>query len=135
MMVVDAIMVGRFSTQELAYQAIGLAPLMFIMVTSFGSLMGTLVRTAYNVGRQAGKLRRCVAAFAFDNSSVNIGHRIYCVLLRHAVIPHLDRSRTDIAEGGGEVILILDIAYLYAGFYHQCLLFGRLETSEPGTCM
>ena len=45
MMVVDAIMVGRFSTQELAYQAIGLAPLMFIMVTSFGLLMGTLVRT------------------------------------------------------------------------------------------
>jgi MATE family multidrug resistance protein len=50
MMIVDSIMVGHYSAQELAYQSIGLAPMMFMMVTCFGLLTGTLVITAYHSG-------------------------------------------------------------------------------------
>ena len=105
MMVVDAIMVGRFSTQELAYQAIGLAPLMFIMVTSFGLLMGTLVRTAYNVG--AGKPENCGGVWqrslGYSLVISAIGFTASCF----AQFLILTGQERDIAEGGGEVILIL----------------------------
>ena len=47
---VDTIMVGRFAAQELAYQSIGLAPIMMIMVTGFGLLQGTQVLTAFHFG-------------------------------------------------------------------------------------
>ncbi len=50
MMIVDTVMVGHYSASELAYQSIGLAPMMFIMVASFGLLTGTMVVTAYNRG-------------------------------------------------------------------------------------
>ncbi len=50
MMIVDTVMVGHYSARELAYQSIGLAPMMFIMVTSFGLLTGAMVVTAYNRG-------------------------------------------------------------------------------------
>ena len=48
MLIVDAAMVGHYSSQELAYQSIGLAPMMFLLVTAFGLMNGTLVVTAFH---------------------------------------------------------------------------------------
>ena len=36
MLIVDAAMVGHYSSQELAYQSIGLAAMMCLLVTAFG---------------------------------------------------------------------------------------------------
>lgn len=47
----DTVMVGRYSPQELAYQAMGLTPFMPMLITSLGLIMGTLVMTAHAVGR------------------------------------------------------------------------------------
>lgn len=61
MMIVDTVMVGHYSARELAYQSIGMAPMMFIMVTCFGLLMGTMVITAFNRG--AGLHHECGAVW------------------------------------------------------------------------
>ena len=106
MMIVDSVMVGRFSSQELAYQAIGLAPLMFIMVTSFGLLMGTLVRTAYNVG--AGTPENCGAVW-----QRSFLYALVISVLGMSVSQFgteflsLTGQSQDISLGGGEIIRIL----------------------------
>ena len=61
MMAVDIIMVGHFSTHELAYQAIGLALIMPMVVIGMGLLMGTLVICANCYG--AGQYQECGKAW------------------------------------------------------------------------
>ena len=51
MILIDTIMVGQFSADELAYQAIGWAPVVVLTTTGIGLLMGTLVITANALGR------------------------------------------------------------------------------------
>ena len=132
MMVVDAIMVGRFSTQELAYQAIGLAPLMFVMVTSFGLLMGTLVRTAYNVGagtpENCGSVWQRSLGYALVISA--IGFTASCFGTEFLV---LTGQEPDIAEGGGEVILILgySIPFMLV-FITSAFFLDGLKRPKPG---
>ena len=41
MSLVDTIMVGHYSATELAYQSIGLSPIMTLLVTTMGLTMGT----------------------------------------------------------------------------------------------
>jgi len=132
MMVVDAIMVGRFSTQELAYQAIGLAPMMFIMVTSFGLLMGTLVRTAYNVG--AGTPENCGNVW---QRSLGYGLVISMIGLVASIFGteflHLTGQEEDIAVGGGEVILILGFSTPFMLIFVTSAFFLEgLKRPKPG---
>ena len=132
MMVVDAIMVGRFSTQELAYQAIGLAPLMFIMVTSFGLLMGTLVRTAYNVGagtpENCGNVWQRSLGYALVIAAIGLIASFFGTdfLL-------LTGQEQGIAEGGGEVILILGYSIPFMLIFVTSAYFLEgLKRPKPG---
>ncbi|MEO0392061.1 MAG: MATE family efflux transporter [Pseudomonadota bacterium] len=51
MVLIDTVMVGRFSADELAYQAIGWAPVVVLTTTGVGLVLGTLVITANALGR------------------------------------------------------------------------------------
>ncbi len=61
MSIVVTMMVGHFSTQQLAYQALGLTPFMFLLFTSFGLMTGTLVLCSQSFG--AGRTRLCARIF------------------------------------------------------------------------
>ncbi len=132
MMFSDAIMVGRFSTQELAYQAIGLAPMMFIMVTSFGLLMGTLVRTAYNVGagtpENCGKVWQRSLGYALIISAIGFTASLFGT--KFLILTGQGR---DIAEGGGEVILILGYSIPFMLIFITSAFFLEgLKRPKPG---
>jgi len=132
MMFVDAIMVGRFSTQELAYQAIGLAPLMFVMVTSFGLLMGTLVRTAYKLG--AGTPENCGSVWqrslGYSLFISAIGFTASCFGTEFLILTGQEQN---IAAGGGEVILILgySIPFMLV-FITSAFFLDGLKRPKPG---
>ncbi|MEM6901795.1 MAG: MATE family efflux transporter [Pseudomonadota bacterium] len=51
MILIDTVMVGRFSADELAYQAIGWAPVVVLTTAGVGLLLGTMVVTANALGR------------------------------------------------------------------------------------
>lgn len=61
LVLVDTIMVGRFSSDELAYLSIGLIPLNPLIITALGLLLGTLVLTSEAYG--AGDEHRCGAVW------------------------------------------------------------------------
>lgn len=50
--IVDTVMVGRFSSQELAYQSIGYVPVATMIVISIGLMMGTMVLTSNAFGAE-----------------------------------------------------------------------------------
>jgi MATE family multidrug resistance protein len=106
MMIVDAVMVGHYSVQELAYQSIGLAPMMFMMVTCFGLLTGTLVITAFHLGAQeisdCGAVWRRSLIYAaalglLGALAAGFGEEFLLIMGQSA----------DLARGGGRVIGIL----------------------------
>ncbi|MBT4588731.1 MAG: MATE family efflux transporter [Rhodospirillaceae bacterium] len=106
MMIVDAVMVGHYSAQELAYQSIGLAPMMFMMVTCFGLLTGTLVITAFHVG--AKELSDCGAVWRRSLTYALILGLIGAVasLFGEAFLLAVGQTE-DLARGGGKIIGIL----------------------------
>ena len=55
--IVDTIMVGRYSAQELAYQSIAYVPVVAVIVTAIGLMMGTMVLTSNAFG--AGDFKAC----------------------------------------------------------------------------
>ena len=61
MSVVDTMMVGNYSAQELAYQAIGYVPFSFMLLFLLGGIMGQLVVTSNAFG--AGDDTACGAAW------------------------------------------------------------------------
>ena len=52
MQLVDTVMVGRFDSQELAFQAIALVPFQFLVVATLGLLIGTVAVAAQAFGRE-----------------------------------------------------------------------------------
>ena len=52
MQLVDTVMVGRFDSQELAFQAIALVPFQFLVVATLGLLIGTVAVAAQSFGRE-----------------------------------------------------------------------------------
>jgi multidrug resistance protein, MATE family len=106
MMIVDAVMVGHFSAQELAYQSIGLAPMMFMMVTCFGLLTGTLVMTAFHLGANengaCGAVWRRSVIYAFSLGLIGAISSIFGEEFLLAM-----GQSSDLAKGGGEIINIL----------------------------
>jgi MATE family multidrug resistance protein len=106
MMIVDSVMVGHYSAQELAYQSIGLAPMMFLMVTGFGLLTGTLVMTAFHLG--ANENEECGGVWRRSISyAVTIG-LIGAILSSFGEEFLLLTGQTaDLARGGGRIIAII----------------------------
>ena len=106
MLIVDAAMVGNYSSQELAYQSIGLAPMMFLLVTAFGLMNGTLVVTAFHCGSDnLGKCgpiwwRSLFYALALGIIGVFISSFGESFLISTGQTARL-------AKGGGEIISVL----------------------------
>ena len=69
MITADTVMVGRYSAQELAYQSIGTALIIPILLTFMGLIMGTIVLTSNHYGAknytECGKIWRRAVPYAF----------------------------------------------------------------------
>lgn len=126
LIVVDAAMVGHFSALELGYQSIGLAPMMFIIVTSIGLMSGTLVTTANYFGsknlKKCGLVWRRSLAYAFFLGIIGIlissfGEEILLASGQNKAL----------ASGGGKIIQILGwstpalLIYIASSFFLEGL--------------
>jgi len=126
MMIVDSVMVGHFSAQELAFQSIGLAPMMFLMVSSFGLLTGTLVMTAYHLGakepEQCGAVWRRSVTYAFALGLIGLALSNF----GEEFLSLTGQSR-EIAQGGGRIISIIGwsmppmLIFVATGFFLEGL--------------
>jgi len=106
MMIVDAAMVGHYSSQELAYQSIGLAPMMFLVVTFFGLMNGVLVVTAFYFGsnnlNECGPIWRRSISYAAALGIVGVFISSFGEIFLLAT-----GQTANLAKGGGEIINIL----------------------------
>lgn len=108
MALVDTIMVGRFSTQELAYQGIGQAPVIPLLLAMMGLMMGTLVSSASAFG--AGSFGECGSAWRRSLPlalGAGIGAALLCAW-GEPLLGALGQS-TELASGGGPVVQILGL--------------------------
>jgi len=109
MSVVDTIMVGNFSTEQLAFQAIGHVPYAFVMLFLLGGIMGQLVVTSNAFG--AGERHACGAAwrrgipYAFGLGCLGL---IFCVF--GGPVLSLTGQSDELALEGGKVSIVLGIA-------------------------
>ncbi|MGP1396582.1 MAG: MATE family efflux transporter [Inquilinaceae bacterium] len=106
MTLVDTAMVGRFSTTELAYQSIGVAPVDLPIIASVGLLMGTLVLTATALGanspRDCGMVWRRSMPYATLLGLFSLG---LCFLVEPLLLA--SGQTADLARGGAEVAIVL----------------------------
>lgn len=103
---VDTVMVGRFSSEQLAFLGIAMAPIMVLIVTSIGLLMGTLVVTAGAFG--GGRHRDCGAAWrrSLPYAVVVGGAAAGVCALGGDVLAFLGQPAS-LADGGGPVLRAL----------------------------
>ncbi|HYD99736.1 MAG TPA: MATE family efflux transporter [Alphaproteobacteria bacterium] len=108
MALVDAIMVGRYSATELAYQSIGGAMVAAVLTTLLGLLMGTLVLTARAYG--AGDYLACGAvwrrALPYGFALGLVGSAI-CLFGEALLL--LTGQSAELAAGGGPVMLVIGL--------------------------
>ena len=114
MALVDTIMVGRFSTTELAYLSIGLMPFMPVFLIMLGMVMGTVVMTSTAFGmenhKECGAVWRRSMPYAFV---MGLGGCI--VALFGQELLSAAGQTPDLAENGGRIMFILGLglpAYL-----------------------
>ncbi|WP_366654715.1 MATE family efflux transporter [Fodinicurvata sp. EGI_FJ10296] len=116
MALVDTVMVGRFSSEELAYQSIGLAPINALYVGSLGLLMGTLVVAANAMGRgrpeEAGAAWRRSMPYA-----AAIGVAGWALSLAGGPFLALTGQSADLSRGGGEVMTVIGIGLPFLMIY------------------
>ena len=106
MLIVDAAMVGHYSSQELAYQSIGLAPMMFLLVTAFGLMNGTLVVTAFHYG--SGDFVKCGPIWRRSLVYASALGVIGIFLSSFGELFLISTGQTaSLSKGGGEIISIL----------------------------
>ncbi len=108
MALADTVMVGRFATEELAYQAIAVAPLGPILIGSIGLLMGTLVMTAAAFG--ACRLTECGAVWRRSIPYallIGLVGTLLCLLGEPFLLA--SGQSPELAAGGGAVILIIGL--------------------------
>ena len=106
---VDAMIVGRMSSRELAFQSIGFAPVITLVVASTAFMMGTLVVVAEAHG--AGRDASCGAAWRRSLPWVAVLGLAACVLCLSAEALLLALGQeAELARGGGEVAAILGLS-------------------------
>jgi len=122
MATVDTVMIGHFSSREMAYMAIGLALIMPIVVTSIGLLMGTLVISANRFG--AGQTLECGKAWRNSlpyASCIGLAGFLFTLFGEEAL--SLLGQSPELAAGGGDVMrafgfgLPLYLIFLTSGFF------------------
>jgi MATE family multidrug resistance protein len=126
MMLVDTVIVGRFSAQELAYQGIGLAVLGTLLVTGVGLMMGTMVMTASAYG--AGRFRECGAVWRRSLPyALVLGTLGGAICLAGEPILLATGQEADLARGGGIVMAIAglgvpaNVVYVATAFFLEAI--------------
>ncbi len=108
MSLVDTVMIGRFATRELAYQGIGQAPVIPLLLAMMGLMLGTLVAAASAYG--AGRFADCGAAWR-RSLPVALGAGIAAALLcapGESLLRAFGQT-VDLASGGGPVVQVLGL--------------------------
>jgi len=103
---VDTIMVGHFSATELAYQSIGMALTLPVLLISMGMILGTIVLSANNFGN--GTFEECGAVWrrAVPYASV-LGLLALAFCLFGPFWLALSGQSEELATGGGNVMRVL----------------------------
>lgn len=105
---VDTMMVGRFSAQELAYQSIGNVPVSTMIVVSIGLMMGTMVLTSNAFGakdfKKCGRIWRRSVPYGLV-----IGMIGFAICMMGEPLLLALGQEADIARGGG--IMMQAIAF------------------------
>ncbi len=108
MALADTIMVARFSTEEVAYLGLGFAPVVVLIVTSVGLMMGTLVATANAYG--AGRFTECGAVWQRSLPYalfLGISAALLCTLGESFLL--LSGQTPKLAAEGGRVLFLLGL--------------------------
>lgn len=108
MVLADTIMVARYSTEEVAYLALGSAPVVVLIITTVGLMMGTLVVTAHAFGAQ--QYEQCGAIWQ-RSLPYALGLGMACAVLCIAGESFLllTGQAPDLAAGGGQVMLMFGL--------------------------
>jgi len=119
---VDTLMVAQYSSEELAYQSIATAPLGAAIAGCVGLMLGTLVVTSHEFGREdhamCGAVLRRSLPYAFW-----VGIAATVVSLLGIPFLRLTGQSEAIAVGGGQVIVVLGLGmaplmvYIVASFF------------------
>ena len=122
MAIVDTMMVGRFSAQELAYQSIGYVPVATVIIVSIGLMMGTMVLTSNAYGaedyKQCGRIWRRSLPYGFVLGMVGFG----VCMFGESVLLMLGQQ-ADIARGGGVVMQAVAIGIPMTTVMLACTFF------------
>jgi len=120
--IVDTIMVGRYSAQELAYQSIGYVPVSTLIVISIGLMMGTMVLTsnAFGAGEyeKCGRIWRRSVPYGFALGMIGF---VACIFGEPLLL--LLGQAPDIARGGGIVMQAIAFGVPMTNVMLACTFF------------
>jgi MATE family multidrug resistance protein len=109
MVLVDTIMVARFSTTELTYLAIGLMPFQPIFLILLGMVMGTVVMTSTAFGKE--NYKECGAVWRRSMPyAVVLGVGGFLVALFGQEFLSASGQTPGLAENGGHIMFILGLS-------------------------
>lgn len=114
MALVDTVMVGRFSTTELAFLSIGLVPFVPVYLIMLGMVMGTVVMSAAAFGR--GDFKECGAVWRRSLPYAAVLGLFGCLISCFGEkLLQIGGQSAEMASHGGQVMFILGLglpAYL-----------------------
>ena len=114
MALVDTVMVGRFSTTELAFLSIGLVPFVPVYLIMLGLVMGTVVMSAAAYGR--GDFKECGAVWSRSIPYAIVLGMFGCLISCFGEkLLQMGGQSVEMASHGGQVMFILGLglpAYL-----------------------
>ncbi len=136
MILVDTIVVGRYSSTELGYFAIGNSIVQPIIVTSLGLILGTLVLTASNYG--AGRLKECGAVWRRSvvySAVLGLFGLLICFFGNNILI--FSGQSRELSEGGGRVITVIGLGIPPHLVFLACSFFleGLGRVGPGAICM
>ena len=135
MALVDTIMVGRFSTRELAFLGIGLAPVVPLLLATMGMVMGTLVASASAFGSE--RYGECGAAWR-RSLPLALGLGICGAAICGVGAPLLRGlgQSAELAGGGGPVLQVVGLSLPAALVFLTTMFFLEgIKQPIPGMLM
>ena len=135
MAIVDTVMVGRFSVQELAYLTIGMATITTLIVAMTGLVLGTLVVTAaaYGAGKplQCGATWRRSLPFAF---AIGAAGALICAFGQPLLL--VFGQSPELAAAGGRVTQVIGLGLPAATIFVTSSFFLEgIKRPLPGMAM
>ena len=133
---VDTLMVGLYSTQELAYLNLGNSTLvMLLLVASIGLLIGTLVKTADAYGREdfeaAGKVWTQALPYA-----LGISIFILLICMPAEWLFNISGLSDELSHEGGKVMMVLGLSLPgHVIYVHSLFFLEGIERPKVGMYM